>query len=206
MLPYIVLIFILLFFLALGAAHVKGSEKVGIVVIVALMVIVAGFRGLSVGTDTRIYSNMYYRIAGCSALDDAFTVSTITAPVYVSYAWVLGRLGFSHQALLLLNALITNIGIAVFVKRISREPLWSMLIYFCLGMFFQSLNGMRQYVAIAFALNAYLDFWFYGLKRPRAWILIVSAAGIHSTALMLVPGIIAVLYMRKKDIARKGSW
>lgn len=204
MLPYIALIFILLFFLALGAAHVKGSEKVGIVVIVALMVIVAGFRGLSVGTDTRIYSNMYYRIAGCSALDDAFTVSTITAPVYVSYAWVLGRLGFSHQALLLLNALITNIGIAVFVKRISREPLWSMLIYFCLGMFFQSLNGMRQYVAIAFALNAYLDFWFYGLKRPRAWILIVSAAGIHSTALMLVPGIIAVLYMRKKGHSKKG--
>lgn len=204
MLLYIALILVLLFFLALNAAHVKGSEKVGLVVMVLLMTLVAGLRGLTVGTDTLTYSNMYYRIAGCSELSNAFTVSTITAPVYVFYAWVLGRLGFSHQALLLLNALITNIGIAVFAKRSSREPLMAMLVYFCLGMFFQSLNGMRQYVAIAFALNAYMDFWFYGLKKPRAWILIALAAGIHSTALMLLPGIIAALYVRKRGHNKKG--
>lgn len=204
MFPYITLIAILLFFLVLDAAHVKDGEKVGLVVIVSFMTVVAGFRGLTVGTDTLIYSNMYYRIAGCAELGDAFSVSTITAPVYVCYAWILGRIGFSHQALLLLNALITNVGIAIFVKRASREPLWALLIYFCLGMFFQSLNGMRQYVAIAIALNAYLDFWFYGIKKPRAWIFIALAAGIHSTALILLPGIVAALYLRDRGRNKRG--
>ena len=204
MFPYIALIFILLLFLVLNAAHVNGSEKIGLIVIVSLMVVVAGFRGLTVGTDTLIYSNMYYRIAECAEFGDAFPVSTITAPVYVSYAWILGRIGFSHQALLLLNAIITNVGIAIFAKRVSRDPLLAILIYFCFGMFFQSLNGMRQYVAIAIALNAYMDFWFYGIKKPRAWILVALAAGIHSTALIILPGIVAALYLRGRGRNEKG--
>lgn len=203
MLPYISLILISLFFIVLNVARVKGSEDAGLVVIALVMTLVAGFRGLTVGTDTLLYSNMYYRIAGCSDLSDAFPISTITAPVYVSYAWVLGRIGFSHQALLLFNALITNIGIAYFIKRSSNRPLISILVYVCLGMFFQSLNGMRQYVAVALALNAYLDFCLYGVRKIRAWILIVLALGIHATALMIFPCVIAALYIRNGRHNRK---
>ncbi len=203
MLPYIIILLLILFYMILSTVGVRGAEEFGLVSIVVLMIIVAGFRGLTVGTDTLVYSNMYYRIAGCSNLIDAFSVSTITAPVYVAYAWVLGRLGFSHQALLLLNSVITNIGIAFFLKRTSKRPLLSILIYLLLGLYFQSLNGMRQYVAVAIALNAYLDIWFYGPRKLRAWLLIGLASGVHSTALILLPGIIAELYIRSKGRTKK---
>lgn len=204
MLPYIAIALIALFFLVLNADHVKGAEAIGLSAVVISMILIAGFRGLSVGTDTTLYGNMYYRIAASSNLAEAFTVSTISAPVYVSYAWVLGRLGFSYQSLLFLNAVITNVGIAIFIKRTSCKPLLSILIYFSLGMFFQSLNGMRQYTAVALVLNAYLDFWFYGLKKPRAWGLMLFALGIHSTSLIIMPGICAALYMRNRGRSRKG--
>lgn len=199
MLPYCLILVLLLFYMLINAVGLKGAEEFGLVSIIVLMIVVAGFRGLTVGTDTLVYSNMYYRIAGCSNLIDAFSVSTITAPVYVAYAWILGRIGFSHQALLLLNAAITNIGIAIFIKRTSDRPLLSILIYLLFGLYFQSLNGMRQYAAIGIALNAYLDIWISGPRKFRAWFLIGIASGIHSTALILLPGFVAVLYIRRKE-------
>lgn len=204
MFPYIAIVVIIIFFLLLSSAHVADSGKVGLVVVAVALSTVAGFRAMSVGTDTRTYSTMFYWIAGCSDLSSAFTVSTINAPVYVFYAWVLGRLGLSHQALLLFNAIITNTGIAFFAKRTSDNPLIPILIYFCLGLYFQSLNGMRQYVAIALAINAYLDFYYYGIRKPRAWALFLLASGIHNTVLILLPGIGAALYLRKQDHKRKG--
>lgn len=167
MFPYIAIVVTIIFFLLLSSAHVVDSGKVGLVVVAAVLSTVAGFRAMSVGTDTRTYSTMFYWIAGCSDLSSAFTVSTINAPVYVFYAWVLGRLGLSHQALLLFNAIVTNVGIAIFAKRTSNNPLIPILIYFCLGMYFQSLNGMRQYVAIALAINAYLDFFIMDFENQE---------------------------------------
>lgn len=204
MFPYIAVIALIILLLLLSSSRFGSHDKAGLVIVVVALSVIAGFRAMSVGSDTRAYSTMFYWIAGCSDLNSAFTVSTINAPVYVFYAWILGKLGFSHQALLFLNAIITNIGIAVFAKRTFDKPLIPILIYFCLGMYFQSLNGMRQYVAIAFAVNAYLDFYFYGIKKPRAWVLFALAAGVHNTAFILLPGIGAALYLRKRGHNRKG--
>lgn len=202
-LPYILALAIITFLSAVSfPGHSKGNT-VKIVIIVVMLSVIAGFRATSVGSDTSTYSHMFYWIADSYTLKQAFDVSTINAPVYVTYTWLLGKAGFSHQMLLLMNAVITNIGVGVFIKRTCDKPATAFLIYFSLAMFFESMNGMRQYVAISLVANAYIDFYERGITSVRGWVLFGLAVGIHSTALVMMPAVAAGIIMRKAPRTRK---
>ncbi|MEE8703947.1 MAG: EpsG family protein [Olsenella sp.] len=202
-LPYILTLALIVFLSAVSLPGKDRGNNAKTAIIVIVLSLIAGLRATSVGSDTATYSRMFYWIADSSTLKQAFDVSTINAPVYVAYAYLLGKMGFSHQMLLVVNALITNIGIGIFIKRTCDKPATAFLIYFCLAMFFESMNGMRQYVAIALAVNAYLDFYERGITSVRGWVLIALAVGIHSTAMAMMPAVTIVIIMRKMPMARK---
>ena len=175
-----------------------GSRKRGTCYFWFLVVafsLLAGLRALSVGTDTQMYSNMFYRIREQSSLEGAFAASTITAPVYVVVCWLIGKMGFSYRAIMLLAAFFTYIGLARFVLKTSIKPAISLLLFMAFGMFFQSMNGMRQYLAISVSANAYVGLYENGIKKPSFWILFFVSAGIHTTALVLLPAFACVLYL-----------
>lgn len=71
------------------------------------------------------------------------------------------------------------------IWRFSLAPLLSVLLFVCLGPFFDSLNGVRQYVAIALFV---FSWQFLFTKNPISYfITMIFAAGFHLSALLMIP-------------------
>lgn len=166
-----------------------------------LLWVVMAFRAPSVGTDTKTYSSIYLKIAKATTLQKALAVSTISsAPIYVTYAYVLSKIFRSYQAIVILNATIISAGFYRYIKKTSKNYMFSSFLFLALTMYFEAMNGTRQFVAIAIGLNAFLMLK-DNIKNVKAWLIFGMAALIHNTIAILIIGIIgASLVGRTKRI------
>jgi len=71
------------------------------------------------------------------------------------------------------------------IRCYSYAPIFSVLLFICLGPFFDSLNGVRQYVAIALFVFSWQYLY---TKQPISYfVTILCAAGFHKSALLMIP-------------------
>ncbi len=145
------------------------------------LVFIAGFRAISVGTDTYPYSlawqsilidgNSYMEI-GWNSISNFVAFFTNDYNLYLSFI-----------------SLFT-IGIAGYVwHKYSSNAQLSLFIYFAIYAYCGSLNIMRQYAAISVLLLAYT--FTYHHKMIICTIIILLASTIHLAALFALPAIFA---------------
>lgn len=203
MLPYILELIIIFVAAVLGAMRTTHARLWYLGIVFTVLFLVSGLRGVSVGSDTLTYSFEFYQIANNPDLFTALSRASITAPIYVAYNWVIGQFTQNYQVILLINAAVISLGVARLIYKTSSNVPFSAFCFIGLAAYFQSMNGMRQYIAVVIAINAYLYFAEYGYKSIRGWILFLLAVGVHPTALVLLLAIVGVFYIRSKDDSKK---
>ncbi len=142
-----------------------------------------GFRAYSVGTDTMNYlKKIFTRIEKLSL--------NYVEPLYLILNIFIAKLGGNYTSLLILLGFIIFIPLVISIAKLSNKPSISMFLFITLGMFCQSMNAMRQYIALVYILLGVT----FLLKQKRGILFFVGfialATLFHRTAvvcLILIP-------------------
>lgn len=174
----------------------KGND-VYLFLVFFMLGLVMALRAKSVGTDTFTYYIINQKIRNSYSFEDALKSSTLSsAPLYVLYSYVLSHMFDSNQMILMLNSLIICVGFYRFIKKTSTNYIYSSLLFMLLTLYFESMNGMRQFVAIALALNAFL-FLKDDMKSIKGWLIYIGAVLIHTTAIAFLVAIAGMMFVKK---------
>ena len=176
----------------------KGND-VYLFLVFFMLGLVMALRAKSVGTDTFTYYIINQKIRNSYSFEDALKSSTLSsAPLYVLYSYVLSHMFDSNQMILMLNSLIICVGFYRFIKKTSTNYIYSSLLFMLLTLYFESMNGMRQFVAIALALNAFL-FLKDDMKSIKGWLIYIGAVLIHTTAIAFLVAIAGMMFVKKNE-------
>lgn len=168
-----------------------------LVITLGYLALVSGFRGLGIGSDTLGYFNVFERAKAFSSLFDAIGYSEITAPVYIWENWTIAKIGGDYRGVLLVNSFLISFLVGRFAYKTTDNVVLAVLCYVGLASFFQSMNGMRQYMAVCLMANAYLCLIDSDFKSKGGWLLLLAAIGVHNTAFIIVLSLALALYCRR---------
>ena len=152
-----------------------------------LLVMLSGFRDVSGGVDTASYVALFQNI---DLLD--FNLSRFE-PGFLYYVKLVHSISDNVSFFLFVNSIFC-IGLpCIFVYKYSEEACLSVLLFITLKSYFFQMTGLRQAMAIAFVLTAFI---FILKKRSKmrcflAILMILLAASFHTIAILaIVPYII----------------
>lgn len=164
------------------------NKKLTVFIAAILLIIIAGLRAESVGTDTVNYGNLFEWYG-----DDLFGSSHANEPGYALLQFMVVRLGLPYRAMVLIVQLLIIIMLSVYALTVSHRPQYVLLCYVLLYFYFYSFNTSRQYLSIPLLLFAY-DLLDKG-KIKGALLLFVAAGMFHNVALM---GVIVLIFKKKR--------
>lgn len=153
-------------------------KKIFLTLMFGTMIIIAGFRGISVGIDTVNYSIMYetVRDGGIAVLP---TLSVQYEWGFLLLTYVLSRIFSSATILFIVCSLITCASFAHTFYKYSSDVVMSSFI-FIIWFFPSTMNTMRQYLALSIILFAVK---FIERKNLIKYLIVVAlATSIHVTA------------------------
>ena len=136
------------------------------------------FRGVTVGTDTSAYYNMFEN----RNVSDA---SLNKEPLFWILVDITKLLNLDFTFLLSMMGILCLLGFFVIIKNYSINTFLSLFLFLCLGIYTSSYNGMRQFMALSFFLLSidsmiknnpiqYFVYWFF-------------AVICHNSAIILLP-------------------
>ena len=156
-----------------------------------ILVLLAMFRGVTVGTDTVYYWREYLNMPDMSIADVmeqfgdfpgfyllAKTCSLLHLPIQILFGLVEGLYVFA---------------IYKFINRFSSDKLYSILGFTVIGLFSFSMAGLKQTMSMAFALLCYMSL--YDKRYIGAIVFAVAAYFCHHVSLIFLSGI-ALYYLR----------
>ncbi len=160
-----------------------------------------GLRGIKVGSDTQTYMWIYESIMDSNSFMEALSRSTInSAPVYVGCQYFISRLFDFKQLSILINSFVVAFGFYTFIKKNSNNYLLSVFLFVALALYFESMNGTRQFMAVAIGVNAY-ELIKHNVKSKVGWLLFIISIGIHNIVIALGLAFISFFIKnRKKSI------
>ena len=156
--------------------------------VIAPVIIWAGFRSGAGYVDTNAYIRMYEKIpTGIGDLFHYITVVQTKDPGFSIYLAIIKKLfGSSYTPFLFISALIQGLAVTFFFRKYSSQFMISMFIFIASTEYFSWMfNGLRQFLAVAIALIAF-RFLFEKKYIPYV-LLILLASTIHLTAIILLP-------------------
>lgn len=159
----------------------KSAEKLFMQISFVVLFVITGFRGLTVGNDTPMYVNYFMKLNGLGSLAQSKNRYELG---YRFFNCLIAQFFSNPHALLIIAALVT-IGLLykMFINE-SEVPVYSVLMYVGLTMYYSSLTMMRQYVAIALCTIAYL--YLIEKQRLKFALLVILAAFFHTTAFVIL--------------------
>ena len=174
---------VLCFFVA-KFAEMTNNKKIVWLIVLALSLI-AGLRNLSVGIDTKNYDRWFNLIS-----NDRQSQIYGLEESFIFICDILLSLWNNTNFLLFIFALLSH-GLIIFTLWKNREHIafrWGVLSYYIMFFAF-SLNGMRQFIAVAFVI--YATNYIREGKYFRYILMILAGSMFHLTALI---GILYILY------------
>ena len=156
--------------------------------VIAPVIIWAGFRSGAGYVDTNAYIRMYEKIpTGIGDLFHYITVVQTKDPGFSIYLAIIKKIfGSSYTPFLFISALIQGLAVTFFFRKYSSQFMISMFIFIASTEYFSWMfNGLRQFLAVAIALIAF-RFLFEKKYIPYV-LLILLASTIHLTAIILLP-------------------
>lgn len=156
--------------------------------LVVTMIVIAGIRN-GIGTDYNMYKSFYFfpNQPSANKVEWGFIkLIEVTKNIFNE----------KYYLFFLLCSTITLIPIFYIFKKKSKQPVFSLLLFTCLGFYTLSFNLIRQSIAISLV--------FYALKyieeqnKSKYFITIIIAASFHITALIALP----LYYFSKSNIEK----
>lgn len=158
------------------------------VLVIAPVIIWAGFRSGAGYVDTNAYIYTYSKIpTGLGDLFHYITVEQTKDPGFSVYLAVIKIIfGDSYTPFLFITAAIQGLTVTLFFRKYSSQFMISMFIFIATCEYFSWIfNGMRQFLAVTVVLHA-LHFFFEKKYVPYT-LLILLASTIHMTAIIMLP-------------------
>lgn len=173
----------------------RKENRFVLFLVIVLISLVSGLRAYTVGTDSKYYHSIFtnfYSGGGIYFREQVF--------MYVAKA--LMQLTGSDRIVFLFYSFLTNTLIILRFWKWRDKGSFAMMMFYYLTLFFpQSMNIMRQYVAIAIIMWAF-DYIFER-KYKRFIIVIIIAALFHTSALIALVLIPLHYYMTNKITINK---
>ena len=146
-----------------------------------LIGVVIGFRSPEVGEDTKAYIDLYY----FDTINNGIIRNDLEIVIRV-LAWISWVIFPNQQLFLVVNGFLVSFLFGKFIVDNSRNKWLSFVVF--LGLFFvQSMNLMREWLAIGFALNAYSYFVKKRFKTSFLLFLFAILSHLSSVILLLIP-------------------
>lgn len=178
----------------------NGMIRFSLIVLSLFLIFISGFRSLNVGTDTMTYYGIFQEI-NCMQFFDIHNYYVELG--YSIMNWAIAKLTNNFHYVLLLNSMISIVGIVNFVTKSSCDSIFSIFIFVTMGYFASSMNVMRQFIALAFALEAIYYFAWHN-RIVKSIIFIVLGSLFHSSILVFLPiGLAYYFIVNAKRISKR---
>ena len=164
----------------------KSANKIMLIYACLILTLFCGLiDARSFGTDIMNYYNRADMALGTSLKD--FMGQGAFEAGYKVFTWVVVNTFHSAQAYLIIQALLVNAIVFVFIYKNSKNVFISLIVYVCLGAFGFYFTAFRQAIAMAICLIAIM--LIKNQHRILAIPVILLASYFHQTAIVLLPNI-----------------
>lgn len=180
MTPYLILLFSVVAIAYSGRRY--GSKEVQLLslgIIVLLLVLFAGLRNYSVGTDTGTYLRHFMRV---NLFDDIWRTTEIGSNALMLLA---KSISSNYASLLTLISLVVVSCYVSTIVRLTKRYETALFLFIALGYYTFFFNGARQGIAAALCFLAIP--WLLERKPKQYFLLIGLAFTFHHTALIAAP-------------------
>lgn len=170
----------------------KRKLKIFLIVTSVILILMPTLRHITVGTDTENYFNIF-ETAKRLTFNQIINFEHEIESGYLFINKFLSEINGGYQLVLFFNSTVAVVPVMYYVYKNSEYPVLSVYLYVSLYFYALIYNGMRQFVALGIFLFA-----FEQLKKKKWYtfliyvILILIAASIHRSALILLFGILLV--------------
>ena len=180
---YVRFFFIYVFFILIVSAVFKGNSKGKIVLYALPLFLLSALRGDTVGGDLENYLPNFDAYYYLNRISDILGYSS-HEPGYVLFAKLISLISPTHRFYIIVTSFCCLLGPFYLIYKYSRVPGLSVLMYYSLGFYTNTMNNIRQSLAISiccFAVPFVLD------KQFRKFILLVIIATMfHYSAALFV--------------------
>ena len=163
----------------------QKNYTVAIIYLVTLLII-AGFRDQSVGTDTINYLEHYSHVLN--------GLSLRTEPLWTYLIKVIVYFGGDFQTLLLVSSFLTLLPIFYVIYKKSPYPLLSIFLYVSLYYYFYSFNIIRQCIAMSFGLLSISQL--IDRKKISSLLFLILAFLFHYSSIILLPAFVFIHFFK----------
>lgn len=183
-LPYYIFLGITMLIFAQHKDYRSNEWSVPVMLTLIMMILFAGFRNQSVGTDTMAYVRAFSRIE-IAQLESGTEELILSEPGYYFLQKCARVLSDNYWALLCTIAAVCYILVMRTILKFSDNQLLSLFIYITLGYYTFCFNAARQAVALSIYLLAYPCIM---NRQPIKYIFIVCVAALfHKSVLIAIP-------------------
>lgn len=162
----------------------KKQKKLYLIFVFALLAFLMGVRGETVGIDTKISNEFFYRISEEKSLSVYLNIIN-AAPIYSIYNKLLSLLCSEAWLLNTINAILINGCFAYFIYRYSDNAVFSVFCYITMYFYMFAFNGTRQMLANAICILAFC--FLNDGRKLISVILVIMALGTHATCIVFLP-------------------
>ena len=172
--------YIILLILLIGSLVPLNRQFGYLLISFSILLFIAGYRDISVGTDTANYEDFFNHILSG---DDWIRASV--EPGWVLLNDLVIYFGGSFNELLLLSTLLVLLPIFYLSYKYSNNAMLSIFFYYSHFYYMSSMNITRQMLSISVSLVALVLL----TRDKKIWFIIITliAATFHYTALILLP-------------------
>ena len=161
-----------------------ANRPLFLVMLIIPLLLFSGLRNKSVGVDTLTYFTRFTKISVLDYSQMLKVTSGFSDTGYYYSAWVFSRIINNEQVWLAFISFIYMLGVALVCYWESPDYSFSMLYIYCIGLFFFSMTGLRQTLAMGFVMISYL---FVVKRKPILFFLVILLASqMHKSALVFL--------------------
>ena len=161
-----------------------ANSPVFLISLFIALLLFSGLRNESVGVDTEGYVGRFESVASMDYSHAMEFADRFSDSTFYRLSWVFSRLTENPQMWIAFISLVYLIGVAFICYWESPDYSFSMLYVYCMGMFFFSMTGIRQSLALGIIMLSYI----FVVKRQIIpfVILVLLARELHQSALIFL--------------------
>lgn len=186
----------IIFIIGLFLSVINDKRKVCLSIFTGILIVFASLR-YGLGTDYFAYLYLYERL-NYSLITELFYGLDRQEVGFRLIGSFLKNLGFSYQYYLILISIINIYFISKTCSKYSKNPIFSLLLYFCFYYLVWTFGGLRQGITLAIGVYYLLEA-VNNKKSIKLVIITLLLSLIHSSAIILI-----ILYLVSKiDLKKK---
>lgn len=159
-----------------------------------IYLIFIGCRDVSVGSDTLVYENKFIRAANIPLIP-YLSDWLFSDPGFYTFTWLIRRLTNSVNVYFIIISAIYFAVFLEFIRRYAKNPMWGIWLLNSLGFTTFALSTLRQSLAMAFCLLAYM---LWQDRKCFAWVFLLLAFAFHSSSVVFLPMMFVGMLLNKK--------